>query len=86
MKKISKKQIAKLKKETGNKDNWTKVDSFSASKSTSIRLPPELIDGLETLADLRGERSYQALLKQWVTERVRYELELINLAKRRKTG
>jgi hypothetical protein len=50
----------------------------------SIRLSPKLILDLEKIARLRGEKSYQALLKRWVTERVEYEMELIDLAKSKK--
>ena len=36
---------------------------------------------VETIAKLRGERSYRTLLKKWVTERLKYEMELISLVK-----
>ncbi|MBI2606503.1 MAG: hypothetical protein HYW49_10535 [Deltaproteobacteria bacterium] len=59
---------------------------LNVSRPTSIRLSPTLIKNLERVAELRGERSYQTLLKKWVTERLEYEIELIDLARKKKTG
>jgi hypothetical protein len=84
MKQPSKHRIERLKAETSREDSWEKVESFTAAKPTSIRLSPQLIHDLERIALLRGEKSYQALLKRWVTERVQYEMELIDLAKSKK--
>jgi hypothetical protein len=84
MKQPSKQVLVQLKVEASQENTWEKVESFTASKPTSIRLSPQLIRDLEKIALLRGEKSYQALLKRWVTERVQYEIELIDLAKSKK--
>lgn len=84
MKQPSGKEIAKLKKSVCDNNQWEKVTSFEVGLPTSIRLPPDLISSLQKIADLRGERSYQTLLKKWVTERAAYEIELIQLARRKK--
>ncbi len=84
MKPPSKKKLQQLKTEASQGNHWEKVESFKAAKLTSIRLSPTLIKGLEKLAKLHGERSYQTLLKKWVSERVNYEMNLLELAHKRK--
>jgi len=84
MKQPSKTELARLKTEATHGEHWEEVDRFKVSKPTSIRLSPQLIRNLERIAHLRGEKSYQTLLKRWVTERVEYEMELIDLAKSKK--
>ena len=84
MKQPSKRDLKKLKEDVSKAKSWEEVESFSASRPTSIRLPPKLVHDLQALAELHGEKSYQALLKRWVTEKVRYEMELIDLASRKK--
>ena len=84
MRQPSRKVIQQLKAEIRDENSWEKVDSFKASKLTSIRLSPSLIKGLEKLAKLHGERSYQTLLKKWVAERVSYEMNLVGLAHKRR--
>ena len=86
MKQPSKKELEELKKEALQKENWEKVEGFSVTHPTSIRLPEKMIHDLQYLAQLRGEKSYQKLLKNWVTDKVKYEMELVNLAKKKKTG
>ncbi len=81
MKQPSKQELALLKTEAKQDKAWEEVERFKVTKPTSIRLSPQLIRDLEKIAILRGEKSYQALLKRWVTERVQYEMELIDLAK-----
>ncbi|NBX93923.1 MAG: hypothetical protein EB078_02725 [Proteobacteria bacterium] len=84
MKQPSKREIEKLKKEALDTSKWEKVSGFEVGKPTSIRLPPELISSLQKIAKLRGERSYQTLLKKWLLERATYEIELVQLARGRK--
>ena len=84
MKQPSKQELAKLKDEAAAESAWEEAPGFKATKPTSIRLSPQLIRDLEKIAHLRGEKSYQALLKRWVTERVKYEKELIDLVKARR--
>jgi hypothetical protein len=86
MRQPTKRELTKLKKEAAQSSAWEETESFKASKPTSIRLSPQLIKDLEKIARLRGERSYQTLLKRWVSERVEYEIELIDLAKHKKAG
>ena len=84
MKQPTKQELARLKTESKQDHSWEEVDRFKVTKPTSIRLSPQLIRNLEKIAYLRGEKSYQALLKRWVAERVEYELELIDLAQSKK--
>lgn len=86
MKQPTKRELSRLKKESARPLAWEEVESFQASRPTSIRLSPKLIKDLEKIARLRGERSYQTLLKRWVAERAEYEMELISLAKHKKAG
>lgn len=86
MKQPSKKEMLRLKKEALDADKWEETSSFEASRPISIRLPPELIQSLQKIAELRGERSYQTLLKRWLSERASYEMELVELARKRKAG
>lgn len=86
MKQPSKKELAQLKRSTLKVEDWEEVEGFSVSKPTSIRLSPKLIRDLQKIAELRGERSYQTLLKKWVAERINYEIELVELARRKKAG
>ena len=81
MKQPSKREIEKLKKEALDAAKWEKVEGFEVGRPTSIRLPPDLIASLQKIADLRGERSYQTLLKKWLLERASYEMELDSLAR-----
>ena len=81
MKQPSKREIEKLKKEALDPTKWEKVESFEVGRPTSIRLPPDLIASLQKIAELRGERSYQTLLKKWLLERASYEIELVQLAR-----
>lgn len=81
MKQPSERELDKLKKEALDPAKWQKVSGFEVGKPTSIRLPPELIASLQKIADLRGERSYQTLLKKWLLERATYEIELVQLAR-----
>lgn len=81
MKQPSKKEIEKLKKEALDAAKWEKVAGFEIGRPTSIRLPPDLIASLQRIAELRGERSYQTLLKKWLSERASYEMELVSLAR-----
>ena len=84
MKQPSKRDLKKLKEDASKPKNWEEVEGFEATRPTSIRLSPKLVHDLQALAELHGEKSYQALLKRWVTEKVRYEMELIDLASRKK--
>lgn len=86
MKQPNKRELAKLKKEAKGKGAWEEVEGFNVTRPTSIRLAPGLIKSLETLAHLKGERSYQTLLKRWVAERVEYEMNLVELARQKKAG
>jgi hypothetical protein len=86
MKQPSKRELSTLKAEVTKAERWKEVGSFAATRPTSIRLSPRLIRSLEKIARLRGERSYQTLLKRWLAERANYEMELIALAKSRKAS
>ncbi len=81
MKQPSKIDLEKLKREALDASKWEMVSGFEAGRPTSIRLPPNLIETLQKIAELRGERSYQTLLKKWLMERAAYEIELVQLAR-----
>ena len=81
MKQPSKKDLEKIKKEALDDSKWEGVPGFEVSRPTSIRLPPDLIANLQKIANLRGEKSYQTLLKRWLSERAQYEMELVSLAR-----
>lgn len=83
MKQPSKKEIELLKKEVSESNKWEETSSFNASKANQIRLPDELIEDLQKIAELRGEKNYQVLLKRWLLERAKYEIELVDLARKR---
>jgi hypothetical protein len=82
MKKTSYKK-AKIRHVARNNNQWEQTESFNLTRPTSIRLSSTLVKNLKRLARLHGERSYQSLLKKWVSERVHYETELIGLSKRK---
>ena len=84
MKQPSKRELKRLNKEAYDESKWEEVKPFQVSRATSIRLPPQLIDNLQKIAELRGEKSYQTLLKHWLTERARYEMGLVDLARKRR--
>ncbi len=86
MKQPNKVTLNKLKKQSTNTATWEEVVGFKVSKPTSIRLSPNLIRHLETLAKLHGEKSYQTLLKKWVAERVAYEMSLVEQVRLKKAG
>lgn len=86
MKQPSKKKLEELKKEVLQKENWEKVEGFNVTRPTSIRLPDKMIHDLQYLAQIRGMKSYQKLLKHWVMNNVKYEMELVSLAKKKKVG
>ncbi len=77
MKKIPKKELVKLKKQATQESEWEEVEGFKALRPTSIQLPPKVINDLEKIAHIRGEKSCENLLKYWVKERVDYEMKLI---------
>lgn len=83
MKQPSKKELERLKKETKETNKWEETSPFNATKLTPIRLPDELIEDLQKIAELRGERNYEVLLKRWLLERAKYEMELVELARKR---
>jgi predicted DNA binding CopG/RHH family protein len=40
----------------------------------TIRLPPELIETLKTVAESEGEAEYQTMVRRWIEERLRQEI------------
>ena len=38
-----------------------------------IRLPPQLVEALNTMAELTGEAEYQTLVRRWIEERLKQE-------------
>jgi hypothetical protein len=39
----------------------------------AIRLPPQLVQTLKTVAQSEGEAEYQAMVRRWIEERLRQE-------------
>ena len=39
----------------------------------AIRLPPKLVENLQSLAEFEGEREYQAMVRRWIEERLQQE-------------
>ena len=87
-----KKIIPKLKNEDQEKDFWVKHDSAEyidwkgakkvimpnlklSTKTVSIRLPEVMIDDLKFLAN-KKDVPYQSLLKIFLSEKIRYELQV----------
>ena len=42
----------------------------------AIRLPPQMVETLKTLAEIEGEPRYQALALRWIEERLQQEAKL----------
>ncbi|MDT5124129.1 MAG: CopG antitoxin of type toxin-antitoxin system [Acidobacteriota bacterium] len=42
----------------------------------AIRLPPDLIEPLKTIAELEGETDYQDMVRNWIEERLQQEARL----------
>jgi hypothetical protein len=42
-----------------------------------VRLPATLVEALNAVADLEGERDYQTMVRRWIEERLRQEARLV---------
>jgi len=42
----------------------------------SIRLPGEMVETLKIVAELKGERDYQTIVRKWIEERLEQEAKL----------
>ncbi len=80
-----KKQFAKLPKakqeKIESKYHQMKPEEFDEQMSQAehhtpdaIRLPPELIETLKTVAESEGEAEYQTMVRRWIEERLRQEI------------
>ena len=84
LKSPSKKVIERLRGETNRPELWERVESFSGVvRPPVIRLTPTLAKRLNTLAVFHGTNSGEELAKQWLTERIEYELGLIEKARQK---
>ena len=82
MRKITKKEIARLRAEASQPEKWEKVEGFTGLvRPEAIRLTPTLAKRLTTLAAFHGTKSAEELAKRWLVERIEYELGLIEKAR-----
>jgi hypothetical protein len=83
MRKITKKEITLLRAEASQPEKWEKVEGFTnLTRPAAIRLTPTLAKRLNTLAAFHGTENAEVLAKRWLTERIDYELGLIDKARR----
>jgi hypothetical protein len=81
--KLSKKSIAQLRSEADRPELWERVEGFTQlSQPLVLQLTPTIADRLKTLAEFHEAGSPQELAKRWLSERIDYELRLINKARR----
>ena len=79
----TKKIVARLRTEANRPELWERVEGFtSLVRPTAIRLTPTMAKQLNTLATFHGAHSAEELAKQWLKERITYELALIEKARR----
>lgn len=84
MRKITKKDTARLQAEANRPELWEKVEGFTGlTRSAAIRLTPTLTKRLNTLTVFHGTGSGEELAKRWLAERIDYELDLIEKARRK---
>jgi hypothetical protein len=84
MRKIVKKDTARLQVEVDRPALWEKVEGFTnLMRPPAIRLTPTLAKRLNTLATFHGKASGEELAKRWLAERIDYELGLIEKARRK---
>lgn len=84
MAKFSKKSIAQLRSEADRPELWEQVEGFTRlSRPLTLQLTPTMANRLKTLAEFHEAGSPQELAKRWLAERVDYELQLINKARRK---
>ncbi len=60
-------------------ENWQEVNPIT---SISLDLSEKSIEGLKSIARLKGEKGINSLLKRWVDERLIYEQRIINETKK----
>ncbi|MBI3246852.1 MAG: hypothetical protein HYZ50_10130 [Deltaproteobacteria bacterium] len=79
----SKRILAHLRAEADRPDLWEAVEGFSKlSRPAAIRLTPTMAKRLNTLAEIHGSANAEELAKRWLAERIDYELNLIEKARR----
>ena len=79
----SKKIVTQLRAEATCPELWERVEGFTKlSRPTAIRLTPTMAKRLNTLAVVHGSDSAEELAKHWLAERIEYELNLIEKARR----
>jgi hypothetical protein len=79
----SRKVVAQLRAEADRPELWEQVEGFTnLVRPAAIRLTPTLAKQLNTLAVLHGANDGEELAKQWLNERITYELALIEKARR----
>jgi hypothetical protein len=75
--------LIRLRAEANRPELWERVDGFvGLARPAAIRLTPTLAKRLNTLAMFHGAGTAEELAKRWLTERVAYELELIEKARK----
>ena len=82
MRKMTKKEVARLRTEANQPGKWERVEGFTGLvRPKAIRLTPTLAKRLNTLAALHGVGGAEELAKRWLAERITYELELVEKAR-----
>jgi hypothetical protein len=77
--KLSKAEQAKVELEYHQMKPQSFDNLMSKSKRyapQAIRLPPDLIEPLKTIAELEGEPDYQDMVRNWIEERLQQEARL----------
>lgn len=67
--------------ESDNEDAWEFEAVVEHPKAISLRLDTALIRKLKMLSKLHGKRGYQTLIKDWISEKVDQEIEMIKEVK-----
>ena len=68
--------------QAGESKAWEEWQEVNPVKSVSVDLSEKAIEGLKTIARLRGEKGIKILLKKWIDERLIYEQQIIGEAKK----
>lgn len=81
-KKLTEEEIdAMVVAEAKDKDAWEFEAFVEHPKAVSIRLSTDLIRKLKMLSKLHGKRGYQTLVKDWLSEKVEQEIQMIREVK-----
>lgn len=63
--------------EADDENAWEFEAYVERPKAISLRLDTSLIRKLKMLSSLHGKRGYQTLLKEWISEKVNQETQML---------